>query len=301
MAEAGYAAEADFLQPGQALRLLQETVGESRQAGQLEVVQILGRNPGPMTGPGTNSYLLGRQRCALIDPGPRDPAQLETFKALLNGRPLDYILVTHTHGDHSPAAADLAAATGAELIGLSAPEGGNQDHSFSPARQWQDGDHIEIDGHSLRFVHTPGHVSNHFCYFLSEQGLLFTGDHVLQGTTPVILPPDGDMTDYLRSLEKLLNLPLRYLAPGHGRLITEPQEEIRKLIAHRLRREEKILTCLRRLQQASLDELVVLAYDDVAEHLYPWAKKTMTAHLIKLQREERVLNSQDRWIYQAVD
>jgi glyoxylase-like metal-dependent hydrolase (beta-lactamase superfamily II) len=134
-------------------------------------------------------------------------------------------------------------------------------------------------------IHTPGHVSNHLCFLLREEGLLFTGDHVLQGTTPVILPPDGDMSDYLASLERLLQLPLVALAPAHGDVMPAPFTEIEKLIAHRLKREAKILERLRLLSPCTDDELVVSAYDDVGEHLLPWAKRTMSAHLIKLEKE----------------
>lgn len=274
---------------------MSEQTNSRFQAGQpvdlvdhtIPVQRLLGFNPGPMTGPGTNSYLLGRNRCCLIDPGPNDPQQIDTFLAVLDGRPLDAILVTHTHGDHSPAAQELARQTGAELIGLPVPDAGHQDRSFVPDRSWQHGDRYDCDGISLRFLHTPGHVSNHLCYFAEAEGLLFTGDHVLQGTTPVILPPDGDMSDYLASLEMLLALPLRYLAPGHGELMSEPEQEIKQLIAHRLKREAKIVDSLQKLGEPSLDELVLLVYDDVPGHLLPWAKKTLAAHLIKLERDGR--------------
>ena len=144
-------------------------------------------------------------------------------------------------------------------------------------------------------IATPGHVSNHICYLLTEEKLLFTGDHILQGTTPVILPPDGDMADYLHSLRSLQDRELRYLAPGHGQLMDQPQEEIRQLIAHRLKREAKILSCLGSLGAVTVDELVLAAYDDVAEHLIPWAKKTLTAHLIKLVKDQSVREQEGIW------
>ncbi|HLT64468.1 MAG TPA: MBL fold metallo-hydrolase, partial [Pseudohongiella sp.] len=159
--------------------------------------------------------------------------------------------------------------------------------SFVLDQQYRDGDVIDCDGFSIRLIHTPGHVSNHFCFLLQEDGMLFTGDHILQGTTPVILPPDGNMSEYMDSLDRLLQMPLRALAPGHGDVMTEPAQVIQTLIRHRQRRELKILTALQTLQNSSLDELVLLAYDDVPEHLIPWAKKTLMAHLYKLERDGR--------------
>ena len=259
------------------------------------VQRILGRNPGPMTGPGTNSYLVGDSQLSLIDPGPMNPEQTDSFIAALNGRRLHYILCTHTHGDHSPAAMPLAEKTGASLVGLKAPDAIGQDHSFEPSQQWQHGDIVELDEYSLQCIHTPGHVSNHFCYLLREESLLFTGDHVLQGTTPVILPPDGDMADYFASLKLVQSLGVKYLAPGHGGLMDDPQAEIEQLLQHRLQREAKIVDGLRRLQEADLDALVVVVYDDIPQHLIPWAKKTLLAHLLKLEKEGRAHQSAERW------
>lgn len=259
------------------------------------VQRILGRNPGPMTGPGTNSYLVGDSQLSLIDPGPMNPEQIDSFIAALAGRQLHYILCTHTHGDHSPAAMPLAEKTGASLVGLKAPDAIGQDHSFEPSRQWQHGDIVDLDEYSLQCVHTPGHVSNHFCYLLREESLLFTGDHVLQGTTPVILPPDGDMADYFASLKLVQSMGVKYLAPGHGGLMDNPQQEIEQLLQHRLRREAKIVAGLQQLQEANLDELVQVVYDDIAAHLIPWAKKTLLAHLLKLEKDGRAGQSAERW------
>ena len=262
---------------------------------QIPVKRILGLNPGPMTGPGTNSYLIGKERLCLLDPGPKDDVQFENFMAAIGDTKLDYILITHTHGDHSPGAAKLQQATGAELVGLPAPEVAGQDKSFKPSKKWQDGDLVETDEYSIRLVHTPGHVSNHICFLLEEEQMLFTGDHVLQGTTSVILPPDGDMGDYLDSLAKLQRLPLQFLAPGHGSIMEDPAFELEKLIAHRLKREQKIIDGLKELGICDLDRLVLTVYDDVAEHLIPWAKRTLLAHLIKLERDDRVSSQDDNW------
>jgi glyoxylase-like metal-dependent hydrolase (beta-lactamase superfamily II) len=264
-------------------------------AFKVPVQRILGRNPGPMTGPGTNSYLVGDKELSLIDPGPISLEQLDSFLAALGGRQLHYIFCTHTHGDHSPAAMPLAEKTGATLVGLKAPDAMGQDHSFEPSRQWHHGDVVELDGYSLQCIHTPGHVSNHFCYLLREEGLLFTGDHVLQGTTPVILPPDGDMADYLSSLRLVQSLGVNFLAPGHGGLMENPHQEIEQLLQHRLQREAKVIAGLRQLQESGLDDLVVVVYDDVPQHLIPWAKKTLLAHLLKLEKEGRAQQSAERW------
>lgn len=264
--------------------------------GLVPVSRILGRNPGPMTGPGTNSYLIGSDTLCLLDPGPRDAAQLESFMTAIGDRHLAYILVTHTHGDHSPGAQQLQAATGAELVGMPAPAAAGHDRSFHPGRVWRHNDRIDCGEYSVRLIHTPGHVSNHICYLLEEEQLLFTGDHVLQGTTSVILPPDGDMTAYLDSLRHLQELPLRAFAPGHGMVMTEPQLELSKLIAHRLGREEKVVAGLRALGACTIDRLVLTVYDDVASHLLPWAKKTLLAHLLKLQDDGRAHCERDEWV-----
>lgn len=261
--------------------------------GKIRVQRVLCPNASVMTGPGTNTYLIGEHELALVDPGPAIPAHTDALIRALAGRPLKWIFVTHTHGDHSPGTQALAAITGAQVIGLAPPAAASyQDHSFKPDRVYHNNEVIGCDGFAMRLIHTPGHVSNHFCFLLQDDALLFTGDHILQGTTPVILPPDGDMSDYMRSLEQLKQMPLKALAPGHGDIVTEPAQMIDTLIRHRQRRELKVLSSLNTLQSCTLDELVLLAYDDVAEHLIPWAKKTLLAHLYKLQREGRVYAAQ---------
>jgi glyoxylase-like metal-dependent hydrolase (beta-lactamase superfamily II) len=205
------------------------------------VVRVTAPNPGVMTGPGTNSYIIGRGELALIDPGPEsDPHRDVLLKAV--GGNLKWILCTHTHLDHSPGARAIKNATGARVCGFAAvPRDGRQDTAFAPDRALRDGDRIEFDGIRLRAIHTPGHASNHLCYVLEERKLLFTGDHVMQGSTVVISPPDGDMQAYLASLEHLLALEIAAIAPGHGHIIETPHEEARRLIAHRLRREQKVI------------------------------------------------------------
>lgn len=265
-------------------------------SGQVPVYRLLCGNPGQMTGPGTNSYLLGRHRMALVDPGPALPAHREAIMAALAGRELAWIFVTHTHGDHSPGAAELQRLTGAELIGLPAPAAAHQDESFVPDRSYRHEERIWGEDFVMQLIHTPGHVSNHFCFLLEEERLLFTGDHVLQGTTPVILPPDGDMADYLDSLEQLRQLDLRVLAPGHGTVIDTPEQSISALIRHRLRRESKVLRCMNELGASPIEALCRAVYDDVPEQLLGWAEKTLLAHLIKLEKESRVRRERGLWL-----
>ena len=232
-----------------------------------------------MTGPGTNTYLVGERELAVIDPGPAIDSHLERILAEGKDR-IRWILCTHTHVDHSPAAAALKAATGAQLLGRPAPAG--QDATFVPDRVMSHNDRFIFDGVTLRALHTPGHASNHVCYLLEQTRMLFTGDHVMQGSTVVINPPDGDMRAYLDSLEMLLAEDLAILAPGHGYLIGEPHKELRRLISHRLARERKVLASLQQLGRASVEELLPLVYDDVPPRIHRVAARSLTAHLDKL-------------------
>lgn len=259
-----------------------------------DLVRVTAPNPGVMTGPGTNSYIVGTRELALVDPGPAIDTHVETLLATVGER-LKWILCTHTHLDHSPAAGAIARATGARVAGLACPQDGRQDAQFRPDRVLGDGDTVEIEGHILRAVHTPGHAANHLCFLLESHRLLFTGDHVMQGSTVVISPPNGDMRAYLASLEKLLALELAALAPGHGRVIATPHEEVRRLIAHRLRREAKVVDALARRHPATLDELLPLAYDDVPEKVYAPARRSLHAHLLKLAAEGRASETEGVW------
>lgn len=259
------------------------------------VRRITAPNPGMMTGPGTNSYLIGDTELALIDPGPELDAHRDTLLAAVGDR-LRWILCTHTHRDHSPLARAIKQATGAEVLGHGVtPADGRQDEAFRPDRALRDGEIVDCAGARLRVVHTPGHASNHFCYLLEGSGLLFTGDHVMQGSTVVISPPDGDMQAYLDSLERLLELPVSAFAPGHGHLITTPAEEVRKLVAHRLKREEKIHAVLVAQGPGTLESLVRHAYDDVPERIHPVAMRSLHAHLLRLERNGRAVNSAGTW------
>lgn len=278
-------------------------IAELIGGGRVPVRRVLARNASLMTGPGTNSYLLGTERLALVDPGPADPLHIQTLLEILEGRPLDWIFVTHTHGDHAPGTALLQARTGAQVVGLAAPQAassaGHHDQTFAPTRRYHDGEVIDCGEFQMHLLHTPGHASNHLCFLLEEEGMLFTGDHILEGTTPVILPPDGNMGHYLDSLRRLRSLSLRSLAPGHGRLLEDPQTVIETLIRHRLRREAKVFTALvtlnRRVRQVTLEELTPEVYDDVPTHLWPWAQRTLLAHLLKLEEDGRVARADEHW------
>jgi len=259
------------------------------------VRRITAPNPGVMTGPGTNSYVIGTDALALIDPGPESEAH---FAAVVDavGKRLKWILCTHTHLDHSPGARALKAETGAQLLGYrQVPDDGRQDAAFAPDRSLREGDTLDCGAFRLRAVHTPGHASNHLCYLLEEERWLFTGDHIMQGSTVVISPPDGDMTAYLHSLERLLAFDLATLAPGHGKLIDKPHEEVRKLIAHRMKRERKVVAAFGTRNPAMLDELLPLVYDDVSPGIYPVARRSLHAHLLKLKQDGRAVEEGGRW------
>ena len=292
------------------------------------VQRLIAPNASMMTGPGTNSYVLGNPPVAVLDPGPDDPKHLTLLHDAVPR--LRFIFVTHTHRDHSCGARSLAAATGAVIVGRRAPDDGLQDISCEPGVEPANDAVFELSDDAssqsisqpneafgrvmrradaaaasrdiqapnpvrLRAIHTPGHASNHVCYLLEDSGLLFSGDHVLEGVTPVILPPDGDMGAYLQALERLKTYPLRAIAPGHGRLMRDPVGVIDGVIAHRGRREAKVVAVLNRVGSGSLDELLAQVYDDVRPDLLPIARYSLEAHLIKLRREGRATFTGNRW------
>lgn len=260
-----------------------------------KVRRITAPNPGFMTGPGTNSYLLGAgEDIAVIDPGPAIDAHVAALLAAAGAR-VRWILVTHTHSDHSPAAALLQAKTGAQLMGMPPPPFERQDQSFRPDRVLAHGERIEVGGCVLRVIHAPGHASNQLCYLLEEEKLLFTGDHVMQGSTVVINPPDGDMRVYLDSLRQLQSEDIAWFAPGHGFLMDKPQEVLERLLIHRLARENKVLSAMRAAGTAALEALLPVVYDDVAARALPVASRSLLAHLIKLKADGRVEETPAGW------
>lgn len=261
------------------------------------VRRITADNIGPMTGPGTNTYLVGERQVAVIDPGPAEPGHIE---AILNacGDQLQWIIATHTHPDHSPAAAFLARETGAEILGnVLADNDGYQDESFSPARGFRHDECFKTPEFTLRALHTPGHVDNHLCFLVEEEGLLLTGDHIMQGSTVVIIPPHGVMKDYIASLQLLLKYPLKAIGPGHGVIIDDPVNEVERLVAHRLGREAKVVETLCEMRRADLEALTAMVYDDVDPSLHPIAQLSLLAHLIKLETERRVRKEQEDWVF----
>lgn len=265
------------------------------------VRRIVAPNPGLMTGPGTNTYIVGENDLVVVDPGPAEPSHIAAILDCV-GENLKFIACTHTHPDHSPGAALLAEATGAELIGRVTEDDRHQDLTFQPAAQMEDGDCISGAGWTLRAIRTPGHVDNHVCFLLEEEGMVFAGDHIMNGSTVVIVPPGGNMADYIASLRRLLDYDVKVVAPGHGELIPDCRGEVEKLVRHRLMREAKVASALGSAPQ-SLDDLVTTVYDDVDPVMHEWAKLSLLAHLIKLEDEGRSLRSTvegvDRWMLLA--
>ncbi|MEJ0038518.1 MAG: MBL fold metallo-hydrolase [Gammaproteobacteria bacterium] len=292
----------DDLQPGRLVRLSPR------------VQRVVAPNASLMTGPGTNSYVLGSPPVAVLDPGPDDPRHLELLRAAVPD--LRFVFVTHTHRDHSCGARALADAAGAPIVGLPPPSDGLQDMSCVPSVEARHDRVFELnDGRAgraedaemarhaiqsplitrLRAIHTPGHASNHVCFLLEEEGLLFSGDHVLDGVTPVILPPDGEMAAYLHSLELLKGYRPQAVAPGHGRVLADPIRVIDGIVAHRGRREAKVLAVLGAVGCGEVEQLLPKVYDDVRAELLPIARYSLEAHLIKLEREGRVARGRDGW------
>jgi glyoxylase-like metal-dependent hydrolase (beta-lactamase superfamily II) len=269
------------------------------QIGKCETIaagvrRLVAPNAGLMTGPGTNTYLIGLRQVAILDPGPDDEAHLAAILGAV-GPDLHSILVTHTHPDHSPLAGRLAALTGARVIGLPPPDDGRQDTTFAPRHLPGDGERLALGDGELIAIHTPGHASNCVCYLLPRERLLFTGDHVLEGVSPVILPPDGDMSASFHSLDKVTAQDFERIAPGHGGVMERGKEVIEALRQHRLAREQKVIRSLSRLAAATLDDLTPVVYDDVAPVLHRWARLTLEAHLIKLQREGQACEDGGLW------
>jgi glyoxylase-like metal-dependent hydrolase (beta-lactamase superfamily II) len=258
------------------------------------VRRIVAGNAGMMTGPGTNTYLLGEREVAVVDPGPHDERHLQSILAAA-GAPIRWVVVTHTHRDHSPLVVELAARTGAKIIGLPPPRDGRQDETFIPQQMPADAERLTLGDFELIAIHTPGHASNCVCYLLEREGLLITGDHVLEGVSPVILPPDGDMSAYLNSIEKLFAYGFDRIAPGHGDLMGHGKQVLEALRAHRCAREDKVMRSLLKLSSASLDTLTPVVYDDVPVDRHQWARLTLEAHLIKLVRERRITEANGIW------
>jgi glyoxylase-like metal-dependent hydrolase (beta-lactamase superfamily II) len=246
--------------------------------------RILAPNPSPLTGPGTNTYLIGTDDLVVVDPGPDDEDHVDAVAAA-GGAHIRWILVTHTHPDHAPAASGLKEATGAELLGFGEGVG------FVPDRLIGEGFVLDVGGARLRALHTPGHASDHLCFLIEDLGVLLSGDHVMAGSTVVIAPPDGDMAAYLESLERLLALkpPLGAILPGHGQVLTDPMSYLRDYLHHRYEREQQILRALAEEPAQTIPELVETLYVGLEPALRPAAELSVWAHLRKLRAEHRVL------------
>lgn len=258
------------------------------------VCRIVAPNPSMMTGPGTNTYLLGENAVAVIDPGPAITEHIENIIEKSNSY-IKWILATHTHPDHSPAISSLAEKTGAEVLGIPAPDGQHQDKTFAPTRILADADALDTDEFRLEAVHTPGHASNHLCYRHVGLNWLFTGDHVIDGSTVVIDPPDGNMKHYVESLKKCKDLGCEALAPGHGEVINDPTRAIDWIIDHRMEREEKVRAAIEANPNRTTHELVPHVYQDVDPKLYGWAERSLLAHVLKLEEDGVASRAAGRW------
>jgi len=264
------------------------------------IARLLAHNPSAFTYCGTQSYLVGEREVAVIDPGPDLPEHLDALEAAIGGRRLAAIVCTHTHRDHSPAAAPLAARTGAPIIGCAAlaleTVGPRADAAFdgdyAPDRVLGDRDELEIDGKPLVAVATPGHTSNHLCF--AYDGALLTGDHVMGWSTTVVVPPDGDMAQYMASLDKLRTRDDRVYYPAHGPAVTNPQQYVRHLVGHRMQREKQIQGLVAQ-QPRPIPDIVANAYPELDPRLVVAAGGSVLAHLLDLERRGLVERDGETW------
>jgi glyoxylase-like metal-dependent hydrolase (beta-lactamase superfamily II) len=264
------------------------------------IARVLAHNPSAFTYYGTQTYILGTNEIAVIDPGPDLPEHLDALEIAINRRRVAAIMCTHTHRDHSPAARPLAERTGAAIIGC-APlaletVGPRADASFdgdySPDRVLQNGETVEVDGESVTAVATPGHTSNHLCF--AYRGALFSGDHVMGWSTTVVVPPDGDMAAYMQSLDKLRKRDDRIHYPAHGPAVTNPQQYVRHLVGHRMQREKQILALVRE-KPRPIPDIVASAYPGLDPRLVPAAGGSVLAHLVDLERRGLVAQENQQW------
>lgn len=265
------------------------------------IQRVICENPGPFTFTGTGTYIVGPSSdgasVAVIDPGPADDAHLEALLRAVSGRSVSHILVTHTHRDHSPLARPFADRVGAPILAMRPPlqdthaSGAldeEEDHVFAPDTILTGGERIEGDGWSMLAMATPGHASNHMAFELEQENALFCGDHVMGWSTTVVAPPDGNMTDYMRSLDDVIARRFSTLWPTHGAPVTEPEPFLRAYRAHRLDREAQILSRIAAGDRTIADMVPVL-YAAVDQRLWPAASLSVLAHLIKLVEDGRVV------------
>ena len=259
------------------------------------IARLLARNPSPFTYFGTQTYLVGDEELVVIDPGPDLPDHVEAILAGLNGRTLAAIACTHTHRDHSPASRALKKSTGAPIIGcaplvlesIGPRADASFDKDYAPDLVLEDGQAIEFDGGKrLLAVATPGHTSNHLCFAFGDKGAggaLFTGDHVMGWSTTVVVPPDGEMGAYMKSLDLLRQRGDRIYYPAHGPAVTKPMQLVRGMIGHRLQRERQILRLIGE-RARDIPDIVANAYPGLDQRLVPAAGGSVLAHLLDLQK-----------------
>ena len=265
------------------------------------IARVLAHNPSAFTYFGTQTYLIGVAKVAVIDPGPDLPEHVEALEKAIGNRPVVAIMCTHTHRDHSPAARPLAERTGAPIVGC-APlaletVGPRADASFDgeyvPDQVLMDEETLDLDGEPVIAVATPGHTSNHLCY--AYRGALFSGDHVMGWSTTVVAPPDGDMAAYMQSLDKLRQRDDRIYYPAHGPAVSNAQQYVRHLVGHRMQREKQILTLVRE-QSRPIPDIVASAYPGLDPRLTAAAGGSVLAHLLDLERRGLVQHVQEQWI-----
>lgn len=266
------------------------------------VRRLLAPNPSPYTNTGTQTYIVGRGDVAVIDPGPDLPEHVDAILDATAGERIAAIICTHTHRDHSPASRLLQDRTGAAIVGC-APltmedEGPRADAAFDadyqPDRRLKHGESVSGNGWTLEAVATPGHTSNHLCYALHESGALFSGDHVMGWATTVVSPPDGNMADYMRSLDLLSDRGDRIYYPAHGDPITDPQRFVRAVAGHRRQRERQILDLLHH-HAHTVPAMVGTMYRGLDPRLHGAAGRSVLAHLLDLESRERVWRDGENW------
>ena len=259
------------------------------------VVRLIAPNPGPMTGPGTNSYVVGTGPCAIIDPGVNDDDHLEALVAAAPGE-IVAVLVTHAHPDHTGGARRLAERLGVAVHAHATQLRGVRDKAFFPDRFMADGDRVALGDITLEAIHTPGHAADHLCFLWRETGLLFAGDTVMADVTVVILPPDGGMTAYLESLTRLRALPIKQIAPGHGRMLDDALVVLAQIVEHRLAREAQVREALADSDDATTaDAIAARLYPDLDPRLRGMAAAQVESHLLRLAELGQAQATGDGW------
>lgn len=273
------------------VREIEFTYDASEQITPL-IRRVVAENPSAFTYKGTGTYIIGHGNVAVIDPGPMIEAHVEALMRALEGETVTHILITHTHSDHSPAAAPLKARTGAKTYGYG-PHGGGQgeedgDMDFVPDVEIRHGDIIKGDGWTVECVHTPGHTSNHICFALREEKALFSGDHVMGWSTSIVSPPDGNMREYMASLRLLLTRDDEIYWPTHGPAIRDPKPFVKAFIAHREEREQQIIEQIK-AGRTHIKDMVPVIYAAVDKRLYPAAARSVFAHALGMVEDGRLV------------